>query len=78
MNVKFEEVLRHMDDPDGTHRYGIACGTIAYFSSRMEAVRPQISSFHLRKIFIITIPGLERKEHDGRRLYVAENNRFVL
>lgn len=39
MNVKFEEALRHIEDPDGTHRYGIACGTIAYFSSRMEAVR---------------------------------------
>ncbi|KAF9007848.1 hypothetical protein BDQ17DRAFT_1237313, partial [Cyathus striatus] len=35
--AKFEELLRNADDPDGTHRQAIACATIVYFSSRMEA-----------------------------------------
>ncbi|KAF9467007.1 hypothetical protein BDZ94DRAFT_1212000 [Collybia nuda] len=35
--AKFEELLRNMEDLDGSHRPAIACGTIVYFSSRMEA-----------------------------------------
>jgi len=35
--AKFEELLRNVDDPDGTYRRAIACGTVVYFSSRMEA-----------------------------------------
>ncbi|TFK38784.1 meiosis protein SPO22/ZIP4 like-domain-containing protein [Crucibulum laeve] len=35
--AKFEELLRNADDADGTHRQAIACATIVYLSSRMEA-----------------------------------------
>jgi len=35
--AKFEELLRNADDSDGTHRHAIACATIVYLSSRMEA-----------------------------------------
>ncbi|KAG6873268.1 hypothetical protein C0995_001042 [Termitomyces sp. Mi166 len=35
--AKYEELLRNTDDPDGVHQTAIACGTVVYFSSRMEA-----------------------------------------
>ncbi|KAG6890867.1 hypothetical protein C0992_012003 [Termitomyces sp. T32_za158] len=35
--AKYEELLRNTDDPDGVHQAAIACGTVVYFSSRMEA-----------------------------------------
>ncbi|KNZ75710.1 Testis-expressed sequence 11 protein [Termitomyces sp. J132] len=35
--AKYEELLRNTDDPDGIHQNAIACGTVVYFSSRMEA-----------------------------------------
>ncbi|RDB27351.1 TPR repeat-containing protein ZIP4 [Hypsizygus marmoreus] len=35
--AKFEELLRNMDDADGVHRHAIACGTVVYLCSRMEA-----------------------------------------
>lgn len=35
--AKFEELLRNAGDPDGTHQQSIACATIVYHSSRMEA-----------------------------------------
>ncbi|KAF8637477.1 hypothetical protein AX16_010805 [Volvariella volvacea WC 439] len=35
--AKYEEQLRSARDPDGTHTQAIACTTVIYFSSRMEA-----------------------------------------
>lgn len=38
VRLQFEELLRNAGDPDGTHQQSIACATIVYHSSRMEAV----------------------------------------
>lgn len=37
VRLQFEELLRNAGDPDGTHQQSIACATIVYHSSRMEA-----------------------------------------
>lgn len=36
---KYEEALRNIDDPSGTHHQAKACVTAVYLSTRMEAVR---------------------------------------
>ncbi|KAG7090528.1 hypothetical protein E1B28_009637 [Marasmius oreades] len=52
--AKFEEMLRVISDPDGSHRQPKACATIVYFSSRMEAAWKEgnytVAEFMSRKI----------------------------
>jgi hypothetical protein len=43
--LKYEEMLKNVDDPDGTHRHDVASATVVYLSSRMEAVRKSSSDF---------------------------------
>jgi hypothetical protein len=38
VRLQFEELLKNAGDPDGKHQQSIACATIVYHSSRMEAV----------------------------------------
>lgn len=38
VRLQFEELFRNAGDPDGTHQQSIACATIVYHASRMEAV----------------------------------------
>ena len=62
VKLQFEELLRNAGDPDGTHQQSIACATIVYHSSRMEAVC--YSSFTRRSR---DIPSFHRH---GKRLII--------
>ncbi|KAG6828741.1 hypothetical protein H0H92_006879 [Tricholoma furcatifolium] len=80
--LKYEEVLRNTDDQDGVHQTAIACGTVVYFSSRMEAAWQEqnitVADFMSQKITGESVLVLKAISDSIHHMFSEDDQRLAL